>query len=176
MYRHKSKDLAEASRCTTVPSNLRIKKEKKYTFLKEFVVFGWSIFFVWLQNPLCSHCLLHCTIHKKTTFWSSRFFIMSCVFLPPSTSSSCSSRMRPPSVQAASVFGPFYFFIFSLWNSCRTSTLPLLIDLHCTYLGSGRLLLWIFNYVGVVVEVSPPFFFYFCFFVSCHIFAVTAKI
>lgn len=87
--------------------------ESKYIFLKEFVVFGWSIFFVWLQNPLCSHCLLHCTIHKKTTFWRSRFFIMSCVFLPPSTSSSCSSRMRPPSVQAASVFGLFIFLFLA---------------------------------------------------------------
>lgn len=51
-------------------------------FLRNLLCLGEVFFFVWLQNPLCSHCLLQCTIHKKTTFWSSRFFIMSCVFLP----------------------------------------------------------------------------------------------
>lgn len=141
--------------------------ESKYTcpytkdssFLKEFVVFGWSIFFL-------SGCKTH-FVH--TAFYNARFtkrrhseaadsLLCPVCFFPEyqfilflqNASPECSSR---------ECFWTFLFFIFSLWNSCRTSTLPLLIDLHCTYLGSGRLLLWIFNYVGVVIEVSPPFFF-----------------
>lgn len=95
--------------------------ESKYTcpytkdssFLKEFVVFGWSIFFCLVAKPTLF--TLPSTMHnsqKDDILKQQILYYVLCVS-SPSTSSSCSSRMRPPSVQAASVFGPFYFLFLA---------------------------------------------------------------
>lgn len=67
MYRHKSKDLAEASRCTTVPSNLRIQVlvhniPRILLFLRNLLCLG-EVFFL-------SGCKTH-FVH--TAFYIARF-------------------------------------------------------------------------------------------------------
>lgn len=111
--------------------------ESKYTFLKGFVVFGWFFFFCLVAKPTLF--TLPSTLHdsqKDDILKQQVLYYVLCVSSPEyqlilflqNASPECSSR---------ECFWTFLFFIFSLWNSCRTSTLPLLIDLTALTLAAG---------------------------------------